>query len=152
MRVWPVFCHAPAGLDSPPPAMCYLAPSNSPRSLQVYLCLATRPWKRRHIGSKSREPPPPPPPEVKREASVGLVGFLQHVASGNLRLIQGIGSIDNPAHIQEGCVESGLGTLNLFTQFTVLLLWGFGFTRGASYMCKVCECYKHVGRLPFVGW
>eukprot|EP00983_Pelagomonas_calceolata_P058424 1145484-Pelagomonas_calceolata.AAC.1 len=36
--------------------------------------------KRRHIGSRSREPPSP---GGKREASVGLAGFWQHAAPGN---------------------------------------------------------------------
>eukprot|EP00983_Pelagomonas_calceolata_P060847 1146550-Pelagomonas_calceolata.AAC.4 len=30
----------------------------------------------------------------------------------------GMGSIDSPTHTQENCVESGLGTLKLFAQFT----------------------------------
>eukprot|EP00983_Pelagomonas_calceolata_P006156 204464-Pelagomonas_calceolata.AAC.1 len=57
--------------------------------------------KRGHVGSKSHEPPSP---EDKREASVGL----------------DMGSIDSPTHTQEHCVESGLSTLKLFAQFTVL--------------------------------
>eukprot|EP00983_Pelagomonas_calceolata_P124759 1161139-Pelagomonas_calceolata.AAC.8 len=35
------------------------------------------------------------------------------------QLIQGMGSLDSPTHIQEDGVESGLGTLKLFAQSTV---------------------------------
>eukprot|EP00983_Pelagomonas_calceolata_P055295 1144091-Pelagomonas_calceolata.AAC.2 len=38
------------------------------------------------------------------------------------KLIQGMGSIERVAHTQEDCVESDLGTLKLFAQFTVLSL------------------------------
>eukprot|EP00983_Pelagomonas_calceolata_P061282 1146767-Pelagomonas_calceolata.AAC.4 len=40
------------------------------------------------------------------------------------RLVEGMGSIDSPTLTQKYCVESGLGTLKLFAQFTVLLLAG----------------------------
>eukprot|EP00983_Pelagomonas_calceolata_P123521 1161015-Pelagomonas_calceolata.AAC.7 len=42
-----------------------------------------------------------------------------------LKLIQGVGSKDSSFHTQEDYVESGLGTLKLLAQFTVLLLCGF---------------------------
>eukprot|EP00983_Pelagomonas_calceolata_P013044 417324-Pelagomonas_calceolata.AAC.2 len=35
------------------------------------------------------------------------------------RLVEGVGSADNPTHTQENCVESDLSTLELFAQFTV---------------------------------
>eukprot|EP00983_Pelagomonas_calceolata_P118261 1160490-Pelagomonas_calceolata.AAC.6 len=37
-------------------------------------------------------------------------------------LAKGMGSIDNPTHTQEDCVESDLSTLKLFAQFAVLSL------------------------------
>eukprot|EP00983_Pelagomonas_calceolata_P039666 1137276-Pelagomonas_calceolata.AAC.2 len=42
--------------------------------------------------------------------------------SGHGAFMQGMGSIDSPTHPQEDCVESGLGTLKLLAQLTVLLL------------------------------
>eukprot|EP00983_Pelagomonas_calceolata_P118601 1160524-Pelagomonas_calceolata.AAC.3 len=43
MRVWGVVCHAPAGLDSPPPALSYLAPSKPPTVISyIYLLKGTK--------------------------------------------------------------------------------------------------------------
>eukprot|EP00983_Pelagomonas_calceolata_P086187 1156713-Pelagomonas_calceolata.AAC.3 len=94
--------------------------------------------RRRHIGSKSRESPSP---EGKKEASVGLVGFWQHTAPGHQNYNDclcsqwhvwfeifagqndpGYGQYSLSTHTQEDYVEIGHGTLELFAQFTVLLL------------------------------
>eukprot|EP00983_Pelagomonas_calceolata_P016550 522803-Pelagomonas_calceolata.AAC.4 len=49
--------------------------------------------------------------------------FQWHVRLWSIpQLIQGMGSIDNPTHIQEDCVESHLGILKLLARFTVLSL------------------------------
>eukprot|EP00983_Pelagomonas_calceolata_P004622 150131-Pelagomonas_calceolata.AAC.1 len=49
-----------------------------------------------------------------------IVDFCGSIPS--LKMIQGMGSIDSPTHTPEDCVEGDISTLELFAQFTVLLL------------------------------
>eukprot|EP00983_Pelagomonas_calceolata_P003695 121321-Pelagomonas_calceolata.AAC.1 len=66
-------------------------------------------------------------PASSKEKDTNWLKEKWHVAPGHqsyvflsskARLVEGIGIIDSPSHVQEDCVESGLGTLKLFAQFT----------------------------------
>eukprot|EP00983_Pelagomonas_calceolata_P034227 1072257-Pelagomonas_calceolata.AAC.1 len=60
------------------------------------------------------------------------------------RLVEGMGSIDSPTHMQEDCVESGLGTLKLLAQLSVLLLRGLPIPNHVPYGISFLQIIKPV--------
>eukprot|EP00983_Pelagomonas_calceolata_P051777 1142562-Pelagomonas_calceolata.AAC.2 len=81
MRVWRVVSHAPAGVDSPPPALYCLVPERKRKKLRRQRKLSLHQLrKERHIGSKSHESPSP---EDERGVNEDQVGFWQHAAPGH---------------------------------------------------------------------